>query len=156
MKRSAALTPLSQDHHHALVVASVLNRTGVATAQSAAMLFADFIAEHETLHFAVEEAVLLPALPADARGREFAERMRADHRDLRDAAARLRTSPQPASVAELVQLGARLRAHVQHEERELFPFLEASLDPGELEQVGAQVRDRVAEAPAPTKPSIRT
>lgn len=144
MKRSAALTPLSEDHHHALVIASVLNRASAATARSSATLFADFIAEHETLHFGLEESLLLPALPVAARGRKLADRVREDHRYLRAAAREIGTPGEQPSVSALAQIGARLRAHVQLEERELFPYLEDSLAPALLEQIGAQLRDRLA------------
>jgi len=139
MKRSAALAPLSRDHHHALVIASALARADDATARSSAMLFADFIREHEARHFALEESLLLPALPDAERARQLAERVLADHRYLQDAARQLRLGhPQP-SVEVLRSIGARLRTHVQLEERELFPYLEKSLDPTSLEQLGARL-----------------
>ena len=58
MRRSAALAPLSRDHHHALVVAMALTRATEATSRSSAQLFADFILEHEARHFALEESSL--------------------------------------------------------------------------------------------------
>lgn len=149
MKRTAALSLLSEDHHHALVIASVLTRASAATARSSAMLFADFITEHEAQHFALEESILLPELPAGERERELAERVRADHAYLLDAARELSARPE-ASVASLTQVGARLRAHVQLEERELFPCLEVSLDTAILDRIGAALRaarERSREAP---------
>lgn len=139
MRRSAALAPLSRDHHDALVIAMMLTRARDATAQACATLFADFIAEHEARHFALEESLLLPALPPGARGQMLARRVLADHRDLRDAAEELRVTHMRASAEQLHALGARLRAHVQLEERELFPCLEESLDPAALERIGAQL-----------------
>ena len=139
MKRSAALTLLSEDHHHALLIASVLSRASAATARSSAMLFADFITEHEAQHFALEESILLPALPAGVREQELAARVRADHRYLLDAAHELGAGAEP-SVAALTRVGTRLRGHVQLEERELFPYLEDSLDPAILERIGAALR----------------
>lgn len=142
MRRSAALAPLSRDHHDALVIAMALTRADDATVQSSAKLFADFIIEHEARHFALEEALLLPALPAGGRGRLLSGQVLADHRYLRDAAERLRLA-RVHPTAELVHsLGARLRAHVQLEERELFPYLEESLDSKALEQIGAQLEAR--------------
>lgn len=139
MRRCAALTLLSEDHHHALVVASVMNRASAATARSSAMLFADFIAEHEAQHFALEETILLPELPAGAREQRLAARVRADHNYLLDAARELRSRTDPR-VASLARAGARLRAHVQLEERELFPYLEEALDPATLDRIGAELR----------------
>jgi hemerythrin-like domain-containing protein len=139
MRRSAALAPLSRDHHDALVVAMALTRAGDATVQSAAMLFADFIREHEARHFALEEAFLLPALPEGERGELLAERVLADHRHLRNAAEQLGLGRIEPSTDLAHSLGARLRAHVQLEERDLFPYLEESLDPASLDEIGAQI-----------------
>jgi hemerythrin-like domain-containing protein len=114
-------------------------RAGERTAHSSARLFADFIAEHEARHFALEESLLLPALPAGERGRLLAERVRADHRCLRDVAERLRRGHLEPSVDRVRSIGACLRAHVQMEERELFPYLERSLDVATLDRIGAQL-----------------
>ncbi len=141
MKRSPALASLSRDHHHALVVARVLGSVSpdAAEVEAAAARFVQFLAVHEPAHFALEEAVLLPALGADVRGRALGERMQEDHAYLRFAAARLSDPLQPVGAEYLQQLGARLRAHVQMEERELFPYLEESLDPASLEEIGSRL-----------------
>lgn len=116
-----------------------LTRAGDATVQSSAMLFADFILEHEARHFALEESLLLPALPAGERAALLAERVLADHRYLCDAAEQLRLERVRPSIDLARSLGARLRAHVRLEERELFPYIEESLDPASLEEIGAQI-----------------
>lgn len=139
MKRSAALAPLSRDHHHALVIASAMTRASEATARSAAMLFADFILDHEVRHFALEESLLLPALPPGDRTRVLTERVLADHTRLREAARQLRLASSEPGTELVRSLGARLRAHVQLEERELFPYLEDSLDSPSLDRIGAQL-----------------
>jgi hemerythrin-like domain-containing protein len=143
MKRAAALAPLSRDHHLALVVARELSRATPDQADTAATRFQQFLAQHELAHFALEETLLLPALPDEQQGRALARRVRDDHDYLRAATRHLQRSPQAASVEFLHALGVRLRAHVQMEERELFPYLERTLDPAALEQIGAQLaRDR--------------
>lgn len=116
-----------------------LTRARDATARSCAMLFADFIGEHETSHFALEESLLLPALPPGERGRRLAERVFTDHRYLRDTAGELRCGRAQPSAQQLHLLGARLRAHVQLEERELFPYLEETLDSTTLARIGAEL-----------------
>ena len=139
MKRSAALAPLSRDHHHALVVSMALVRASEGTGRSSAQLFADFIVEHEARHFALEEELLLPAVSAGERGRLLGERIRADHRYLCQAAEQLRGAAQAPSIELLHELGSRLRAHVQLEERELFPYLEKTLDAATLDRIGAAI-----------------
>ncbi len=42
-------------------------------------------------------------------------------------------------------VGARLRSHVQLEERELFPRLETSLDEASLAQLGKRIAQSVQE-----------
>jgi len=139
MKRSAALASLSRDHHTALVVARELSRAGPEHAEVAASRFVRFLAVHELAHFALEESVLLPALPDEPQAQVFAARVHEDHDYLRAALRRLQDSPQAASVEFLHALGARLRTHVQMEERELFPYLEDSLDSATLEQIGVRL-----------------
>jgi hypothetical protein len=140
MKRSVALAPLSRDHHVALVVARQLVNAGTHTAAVAAARFCEFLAEHELADFALEETVLLPAIPDEPRGRALAQRMLEDHDYMRVAAKRLRDPSQPVGADYLHDVGHRLRAHVQMEERELFPYLEQTLDPTTLIKLGERLR----------------
>ncbi|MGH2872071.1 MAG: hemerythrin domain-containing protein [Solirubrobacteraceae bacterium] len=158
MKRSAALAPLSRDHHHALVVASVATRADEATARSAALLFADFIRGHEAAHFALEEALLLPALPAGHRGEALAGQVLADHRELRDGARRLARARGRTDIELVHELGAQLRAHVQLEERKLFPYVEQTLDAEALVALGGRIEaaHSAIHAPAPVPPAQET
>ena len=139
MKRSEALAPLSRDHHVALVVARELSRAGDADAASATERFVRFLAGHELAHFALEESVLLPALPPGERGSALEVRLLEDHEFLRDALHRLQASPAAGTVSFLHEVGERLRAHVRMEEQELFPYLEESLDERALAAIGAKL-----------------
>jgi hypothetical protein len=139
MKRSDALAPLSRDHHVALVVAMTLSRADDSTAQAAAERFVAFLGQHELGHFALEESVLLPAVPDDARGRELAAQVRADHEYLRAKCRQLSARHEPPPAALLHEVGSRFRAHVQLEERQLFPYVEDSLDAPALDRLGARI-----------------
>jgi hemerythrin-like domain-containing protein len=139
MKRTPALAPLSRDHHVALVIARELTRAGPDQAEAARTRFVRFLAEHELTHFALEESVLLPVLPAEAQPELLANQMRHDHEYLRAAMRQLQDPQQAAELEFLHEVGARLRAHVQMEERKLFPYIERSLDPAALEQIGAKL-----------------
>ena len=103
------------------------------------MLFADFVLDHVDRHFTLEESLLLPALPDDEAGRRLGEQVLTDHRYLREAARELRRAGDELNIDLLRSLGARLRAHVRLEERELFPCLESSLDEASLAQLGARI-----------------
>jgi len=157
MKRSEALAALSRDHHLALVVAMRLSRSGENDAAQVAERFLRFLAEHELGHFGLEESVLLPAVPETERGRALVKRVIEDHEYLRDAGRRVRRAGDAPSIVFLHDVGSRLRAHVQMEERELFPYLEASLDRSELEDIGAKlVGHSVAEsAEVPAVEAVR-
>ena len=125
MKRSAALLGLSREHHEALVLAR--RASGVDPGSEAARdqrthLLTRWAAQFEP-HFALEEAVLLPALVAAGQAGPAAEAL-AQHTDLRRLLERLRNGDLPALPA----WGDAMQAHVHFEERALFPLAERSLD----------------------------
>lgn len=123
MKRSAALQPLSREHHAALKLAKACER---AAASGDAVQIGDtcrrvgdaFASELEP-HFQFEERELLPAASA-----ALAERTLAEHRRLRGLVGALH---QRCDAATLRDFGDCLVSHVRFEERELFPMLEKSL-----------------------------
>ena len=136
MKRNANLIPLSHDHHVALEHALRLRRATADSVEAVVARFVAFFAAEGEPHFAREEAVLLPVLPAGAE--HARERLLADHTEIRRRAAELREHPDAAAAAELGQL---LSAHVRFEERELFPLLEARLPSAVLADVGRRLVD---------------
>lgn len=149
MRRSEALAPLSRDHHHALVIASALQRADSDRLEEVAARFVEFLSAHELSHFALEESVLLPAVPDEDRGRALVARVLADHAYLRGAWRRLRDADDPPDLELLRAVGARLHDHVRTEERELFPYLEESLDQATLAEIGARLL-----AEPPTEPAV--
>ncbi len=142
MKRSAALAPLSRDHHVALVVARELTRADSDGAAAAAARFVELLEGRELEHFVLEESLLLPAVPAEEPGPTLIARLLEDHEVLREAMRRLKYPPQPPDLDWLHEIGHRLRRHVQMEERELFPLIEESMTSAQLEQIGAALRSR--------------
>ena len=136
MKRSDALAPLSRDHHKALFVALQLRRAEAETVAEAAERFEAFLADQGRLHFSIEEALLLPALPAsDPEWGRGCARVLADHERLRAGV------PDGADVESVRAMGELLADHVRFEERELFEILERRLDPAELERLGRAVAE---------------
>jgi iron-sulfur cluster repair protein YtfE (RIC family) len=132
VKRAEALQELSRDHHHGLVVAQRLNRATGETAAEARDGFLDFWTAEGQLHFRLEEDVLLPAVARHrAPDDEAIVRVLVDHVDIRRRAADLTADAAPA-VDELHALGERLSAHIRHEERVLFPIVEAAMSDEEL------------------------
>ena len=134
MKRSAALIPLSHDHHVALEVSLVLRRATRDTATDAVARLRALMATGLDRHFTIEEEVLLPALPADERSPGFADRVRAEHRLIREAVAAGHDDPETARAT-----GVLLHDHIRFEERELFPLVEEHLQPPVLARLGAAI-----------------
>jgi hemerythrin-like domain-containing protein len=136
MKRAEALAELSRDHHHGLVVAQRLRRADADGAANARATFLAFWTDEGSAHFRVEEDVLLPAMarhhPADDPA---IVRVLVEHVDLRRRAADLQASGN-VPLEELHALGERLSAHIRHEERVLFPMVEATFDDDELSDLG--------------------
>ena len=65
-------------------------------------------------------------------------RVLVEHVDLRRRAQALADTDAPA-LADLHELGARLRTHIRHEEDVLFPLIEESLPHDELVALGAAI-----------------
>ena len=132
MERSDALAPLSRDHHHGLMVARRLRRATTDTSARARANFLAFWDEEGRRHFRVEEEILLPAFARHApAGHEAVVRVLVDHVE---SAGDLRAGTSPL-LESLHELGEQLSAHIRHEERVLFPLIEAALPAAELDEL---------------------
>lgn len=137
MKRHPALISLSRDHHHALVIARRLRHaTGQTAAETAAAFLVHWHSE-EQQHFRVEEELLLPTYAAHGDPDHPAVlQMLIDHMLIRRDAARLTDQP---PIGLLHDLGALLSSHVELEEREVFPLVEATIPEPELAELGERL-----------------
>ena len=134
MKRSPELAALSRDHHRALEAALRLRRATDETLEPAVGHFLEFWGRHGEQHFAIEERLLLPALPDDdAEWAEATRRVHAEHREIRAGASSLADA---SSVPAARGVGELLTAHVRFEERTLFPLVERRLSPAALADLG--------------------
>src|SRR4051812_40055300 len=146
MKRHEALEQLSRDHHQALFQAMRLKRAGEEDAGTVLADFLDFWFSVGHLHFRAEEEVLLPAYSAYAdASAEPVVRVLVDHVEIRREAHELGGLKEDPEPERLHALGARLDAHVRHEERVLFPLIEEALPDDELVRVARGV-DEVESA----------
>jgi hypothetical protein len=140
VRRSAALAPLSRDHHHALDAARRLRHAEGADVAAAVAHFLAFFRADGERHFAIEEAHLLGALPSeDAEWAAAVERVRSDHAEIRAGARALAAAGDAPGAAEVRALGTRLHDHVRFEERHLFALLEERLGADELDALGRRV-----------------
>lgn len=124
MKRSAALTPLSREHHHALSLAiqagKAARTSDPAQWQQAAAKISQQAEQTLQAHFAEEERSLLPALAQAGHG-QLVERTLEQHVHLRH----LLQHAELASPAILQAFADAMTAHVRFEERELFVLAES-------------------------------
>ena len=140
MLRDKSLIPLSHQHHNALALCVLTERSLAADASAAniAKLATRVIDRYElemVNHFELEETVLFPRLPADAV-RQFI----ADHRRMTGLVEQLRVDPTAEALREFSSL---LRQHVRSEENDLFQRAQESLPRPVLDEIG-EVLDRQA------------
>ena len=139
MKRHPSLRDLSSDHHTALVQAHRLKRAAGAdepTRRTVADDFVRFWHEHAQRHFCEEEQALLPFFARWGEiNQEPIHQMLCEHALIRRDAALLAQGD--ISEAMCLRLGGELEAHVRHEERVVFPLIEASLPPDALDALHA-------------------
>jgi hypothetical protein len=138
MKRSAALTPLSHDHHHGLFAALGLTRATEATAAQAAGAFLEFWRSEGRRHFRIEEDLLLPGFARHgAADHPAVVRALVEHVDLRRRAQDVERGGAPLEA--LHELGRRLSAHIRAEETGLFALVEETLPPDALAALGEAI-----------------
>jgi hypothetical protein len=142
MKRHPALVSLSQDHHHALVIAQRLRRATDETLCEEVRLFLAHWEAGEQ-HFRLEEELVLPVY-ADHSAPQHPAILRTyvDHAEIRRDAVRLVVAPTLDVVVHL--LGVRLADHIGFEEHELFPLIEDALTERELRELGARIESELA------------
>ena len=150
MKRSDALVSLSQDHHAALVHALRLKRATAAEVDTTVAVFLAFLVGDGRRHFALEESVVLPALPVGAAA--LADRVRTEHARIIDEAEALGGHPE---VAAAHSLGRLLTDHVRFEERELFAAVE-ELPDHVLIEVATRLEVEGSVQPSDAAPEIST
>jgi hemerythrin-like domain-containing protein len=145
MLRDPSLIPLSHQHHNALAMC-VLTRRSLredASAANVAQLARRAIDRYEleiSNHFELEEQLLFPALE-NALGKEFAAAgLIAQHREVEDLIAQLRTVP----TAELLErLCGLLAQHIRLEENEVFQLAQARLAAPVLLELGRAIQSKV-------------
>jgi hemerythrin-like domain-containing protein len=142
VKRHESLHPLSEHHHHVLVLALEIRRAAEMAApkrdeelRRLAESLLHFWDETGHTHFAEEEQVLLPEYARHVRLDGDAEvmRMLADHAEIRAKLKDLRQSLSTNFSSQIaIDLGRLLHDHVRLEEDHIFPRIEKTLADAEL------------------------
>ena len=150
MQRADELAVLSREHHVALEMALRLRRATVADAQAARAAFLAFFDDEARDHFRAEEELLIPALVRHVADDDpDVVRVLREHVEIRRLTQELAGGE--ADLDRLHALGELLNAHVRHEERTLFPRVEAELDEEELAALGAALLDAEGGAHDPPR-----
>lgn len=127
MRRRPELAGLSRDHHHALVIAQTLRRATAESAEETRSALLAYWGDHGSVHFELEERILLPAFAAYGSSHHpLVARTLCDHVEIRQRVNAFASDKAPL-VAELRELGVRIAEHVRLEERELFTLIEATM-----------------------------
>jgi hemerythrin-like domain-containing protein len=134
IKRSAALQPLSREHHDGLLFVWKI-RQGLKNGTPIERL-ADYAGwywiHHIRPHFFQEEKILLPLMDDQL----LADRMKNEHDTIREMMIELDRDPQRSELTGLADL---VEKHIRFEEREFFQVLEEKLDAEQFKYVQEQV-----------------
>ena len=139
MKRDKNLQELSRDHHHGLLLGWKI-RQGIknnAEPKVMAKYVAYFADEALLHHFSEEEEQVLNYLPDTD---SMKQRTLQEHWVIIQLVNQLKEAPSNSYQA-LLELADTLDQHIRFEERELFPYLEQTLNSNELEAVGAAIAE---------------
>jgi len=145
MLRDPNLIPLSHQHHNALAMC-VLTRRSLGEDRSpanVAKLAGRVIDRYElelANHFEIEEQILFPAIENALGKLSLVADLIAQHRQVEDLIAQLRSAPTAALLERLCGL---LTEHIRREENELFQLAQARLPETVLRDLGAAIARRV-------------
>lgn len=141
MKRHSALVSLSRDHHQSLLLAQRVRRATDDTFTDATRMFLAHWQVEAQQHFCLEEEILLPAYAEHSAPHHPAIlRTLVEHAVIRRDAVELAVAP---TLEVLHLIGVRLADHINFEEHELFPLIEATLTEDELHALGDRIDDRL-------------
>lgn len=132
MKRHESLIPLSRDHHHGLLCAWKL-RQGIKKGVNAERMrpyVKYFYERHLKEHFREEEELLF-----SNKADKLVQQAIRQHRALESRVAEI----DQADTHQFMAFADELDSHIRFEERSLFPHLETSLDPNQLEEIGTRL-----------------
>jgi len=145
MKRTPYLTPLSWEHHSALVNANRVKRGLAAQADLAVIQeFIEYIWEQDLRpHFNREENILLSRPEAKGIPEAIKTRTLQEHEEFNALFRQIQSSVTPDEKNTLFSRFAELLiAHVRFEESEFFPSVEEAFPEDVLEMVGQQLKEQ--------------
>lgn len=159
MQRHPHLVPLSHQHHDALALCVLVERSLRADSSAAnlarqAARAVNFARTEGENHFALEEQILFPLVERALGGHPLLATLLEEHRQLRTLAAQLEpdsllhadapgeASPSRTTLEAFVTL---LRDHVRKEEREFFQDVQHRLPEAALAAAAALLKERAIQ-----------
>lgn len=131
MKRNENIVPLSRDHHNGLLFSWKI-RQGInknIETERIRKYVHYFWDDHLQKHFEEEETILFNKIQ-----HELCEKAYAEHTQIKGLIEEIDRGDAP--LEKYILLADVLEQHIRFEERTLFPFLEKTLDPEQLSEIG--------------------
>jgi hemerythrin superfamily protein len=148
-----AVTLLETDHRSVDQAFRRYEEAAITDSPAAKAAPVERIVRELSVHAAIEEQILYPAVRRDLPGgAEMADEALQEHQEAKEVLRRIeRMDPgDPYFDPSMRQLIQDVRHHVQEEEGEMFPKLRASLPSQQLRELGARMDE--AKKTAPTRP----
>lgn len=147
MKRHESLIPLSHQHHDALSLCVLVERSlradsSPANIQKQAQKAVTFSESEGENHFQLEEEFLFPLIEQSIGGHPLLAELRDEHRQLRELAARLARAPEVSALQAFTKL---LASHVRKEEKELFEDVQHRIPTAQFVEAGNAMRARAIQ-----------
>ncbi|MCW5963548.1 MAG: hemerythrin domain-containing protein [Bryobacterales bacterium] len=147
MQRHPHLVPLSHQHHDALALCVLVERSLLADSSAENLARQAAKAVHFSLtegenHFALEEEILFPLVEQTLGGHPLLTELCAEHAELRTLAGRLAAQPVLEDLEAFVVL---LRQHVRKEERDFFADVQERLPEDSFAIAGQLMKERMIQ-----------
>ena len=140
---------LQQDHREVEQLFSQIEAAGGAGPDEAV----NEVVRELSVHAVIEEQVLYPAIREKVTGGdELADHAIEEHQEVKELLAQIERSDGDATERRslLARLTREVRSHVEEEEGDVLPKLQAAVGPDELRQLGEAMAQ--AKKMAPTRP----
>ncbi|MEP7164713.1 MAG: hemerythrin domain-containing protein [Ferruginibacter sp.] len=139
MKRHGTLTPLSREHHSALILAQLLKKgapayKGLPTGNAEKIMYAQKMF-HNSLkeHFKKEELLINNVQHCHEDIQKLGKEIFIEHEQLTRSFLNLDKATDP--VESMDELGSALDAHIRKEERVLFPLVQEHCPEKDLTEI---------------------
>lgn len=144
MRRHSSLIPLSQDHHHGLVLAQLIKKGAPLYKQLPKTLSEkvkytqNFYKDDLTYHFYEEENILYPVLKKkDKEIDKIFSEIFEEHKRIIELIKSLPSAEKQEDILD--ELGYLLESHIRKEERNLFPKIQSIFSDEELDELNNRV-----------------